>query len=268
MKLKEAWTDSQGVHTKIKSAYDSLDNLDKDDKSYDVAKNLLLAADAYLSAIDSINSNEDELKRADDLSDFYRDTSKLSSTISSSYSKILKYIDGSKPSGTIEESGKLSESGFDFDGGTKYNIDNWVSDRLSYASDLDRSTLAKYKNSLQYISKEVIRSFPTKVGARNENKVKSSDIVAESADTNPAGFDNLAKYYNKTLTNRRMVGKVPGLPETILYSGVDKDTVSSSNKATDITYLLLVTKGKIVTVFYLDPDLLFGGEEEEIEWNV
>ena len=106
--ITESWDDSKDVHSSLKKAGSELDSLRKEDSSYDTASNLILTAEAYLSAVDSIKQIDDELKKADDMSDFMRDVSKINSMLSTVYPKILRYIDGSKPSGSIKESADIS----------------------------------------------------------------------------------------------------------------------------------------------------------------
>lgn len=103
-KVNESWDESRNLHSKLSSAYSDAKRLADSDNQYSAAANLILVADAYLAAIDSIDDNEDELRKADDLSDFVRDTSSMTSAVNRSYDKILKYIDGQKPSGRITES--------------------------------------------------------------------------------------------------------------------------------------------------------------------
>lgn len=161
----------------------------------------------------------------------------------------------------------INEATFDVGEEANYSLSNWRSARINYASDMDRSTLSNYKKSIDYICKTVKSQFPKKIKG---NKVTEDMISASSPDTNP-GFESEVKYNNKTLTRRKSVGKVPGLPDTTLVSGVDEDKSDIGVDGVDQVYVMMVTRGQVVSMFFIDPQVYFGGpddDSDDMPWNI
>lgn len=137
--------------------------------------------------------------------------------------------------------------------GTLYS---WEHNRKSYAEKYlkDPKALKAYKNGIDSIVDLVMKAFP-KAYEKFNNKVKLTpgDIWAVSRDVlSKDAFEKNASIANK-LKDLRQVGSPAGLRDTEIWVGIDEPANYHMGSQDDV-YVLMITKGKVVSMFILTPE--------------